>query len=207
MDNIDAEAYDNATDVDQLAVDVAGLHKPYGPLNFPLPAGPGQEYTVDGLIALSAAHPNGRNFAAGKRAYSAARCVVCHRFAADGGSTGPDLTQAAGRFNLRDLSESIVDPNKIVSDLYRTTVIRTAAGQQMIGRVIGESDNAITLLTDPEDSTKWVQIPKAEIESRTLSPTSLMPKNLLNTLNPSEALDLLAYLLSRGNPQDPLFAK
>ena len=62
-------------------------------------------------------------------------------------------------------------------------------------------------MTDPEDSTKWVQIPKAEIESRTLSPTSLMPKNLLNTMSQGEVLNLLAYVLSRGNPQDPMFAK
>ena len=71
--------------------------------------------------------------------------------------------------------------------------------------MIDETGESITLLTDPEDSTKSVHILKAEIESRTLSPTSLMPGNLLSTLNPSEALDLLAYLLSHGNPQDPLF--
>ena len=103
------------------------------------------------------------------------------------------------------MSESIVDPSKVVSDQYRTAVIQTAAGQQFVGRVIGENNDSITLLTNPEDSTKWVQIAKADIESRGLSPISLMPKNLLNTLNPGEVLDLLAYLLSRGNPEDPMF--
>ena len=205
LDNIAQEAYDNATDVDRLVVDAAGLHEPYKLPEIPAPVGPGQEYTLDALIAASTAHPAGRNFASGKRSFAAARCVVCHRFAGDGGSTGPDLTQAAGRFNLRDLSESIVDPSKVVSDQYRTTVIQTAGGQQHIGRIIGETDDSITLLTNPEDSTKWVQISKADIESRSLSPVSLMPKNLLNTLNPGEVLDLLAYLLSRGNPEDPMF--
>ncbi|HEY1784007.1 MAG TPA: c-type cytochrome [Pirellulales bacterium] len=205
LDNIAQEAYDNATDTDRVVVDAAGLHEPYKLPEIPAPVGPGQEYTVDGLIAISAAHPTGRNFASGKRSFAAARCVVCHRFAGDGGSTGPDLTQAAGRFNLRDLSESIVDPSKVVSDQYRTAVIQTSAGQQYVGRVIGETDDSITLLTNPEDSTKWVQIAKADIESRSLSPTSLMPKNLLSTLNPGEVLDLLAYLLSRGNPEDPMF--
>ena len=128
--------------------------------NFRLPLGPGQEYTVDALVALSSAQPAGRNFVAGKRAFAAARCVVCHRFESDGGATGPDLTQAAGRFNLRDLSESIVDPSKVVSDQYRATVIQTESGRQLIGRVIGENNDSITLLTDPEDSTKWVQLPK-----------------------------------------------
>ena len=119
--------------------------------------------------------------------------------------TGPDLTQAAGRFNLRDLSEALIDPSKIVSDQYRATVIQTEAGRQFVGRVIGETADAITLLTDPEDSTRSIEIRKTEIASRTLSPTSLMPNNLLNALNPSEVLDLLAYLLSRGDSHDPLF--
>jgi len=39
------------------------------------------------------------------------------------------------------------------------------------------------------------------------SPISLMPKDLLKPLNQNEVLDLLAYLLSRGNPQDPRFKK
>jgi putative heme-binding domain-containing protein len=205
LDNIAQEAYDNATDIDRVVVDAAGLHEPYKLPEIPAPVGPGQEYTVDGMVALSAAHPAGRNFASGKRSFAAARCVVCHRFAGDGGSTGPDLTQAAGRFNLRDLTESMVDPSKVVSDQYRTTVVQTTSGQHYIGRVIGDTNDSITLLINPEDSTKWVQIPKADIESRALSPTSLMPKNLLNTLNQGEVLDLLAYLLSRGNPDDPMF--
>ncbi len=33
-----------------------------------------------------------------------------------------------------------------------------------------------------------------------------MPANLLSTLNQTEVLDLLAYLLSRGNANDPMFA-
>ncbi len=206
LDNIEQEAYDNANDIDRVAVDAAGLHKPYKAPELPPPTGPGQQYTVEEVVALFSAHPTGRKFAAGKRAFAAARCVVCHRFDNDGGSTGPDLTQAAGRFNLRDLSESIVEPGKIVSDLYRAAVIRTGSGQQLVGRVIGDSNDTITLLTDPEDSSKWIQVPKADIESRTLSPISLMPNNLLNTLNPTEVADLLAYLLSRGNPQDPMFA-
>jgi hypothetical protein len=34
-----------------------------------------------------------------------------------------------------------------------------------------------------------------------------MPKGLLNTLNEEEVLDLLAYALSRNNPQDRRFKK
>ena len=99
----------------------------------------------------------------------------------------------------------MVEPSKIVSDQYRATVIQTAAGQQLTGRVIGETGDAITLLVDPEDPTRSIEILKADVESRALSPISLMPGNLLNTLNPGEILDLLAYILSRGDANDPLF--
>jgi hypothetical protein len=63
------------------------------------------------------------------------------------------------------------------------------------------------MLIDPEDSTKIVEIKKADIDEQVISPLSLMPKDLLKTLNQEEVLDLLAYLLARGNPQDAMFRK
>jgi hypothetical protein len=46
----------------------------------------------------------------------------------------------------------------------------------------------------------------SEVKSRKVYPISMMPTALLNTLNPDEVLDLMAYLLSAGNPQDKVFA-
>ena len=168
--------------------------------------GPGRAYTVDQIVALSAEHPKGRNFESGKRSFAAARCVVCHRFGGEGGLTGPDLTQAAGRFTLRDLAESLVEPNKVISDQYRATAIETSDGRNYVGRIIGSRPDSITLLVDPEVATKWINIATADIEKREPSPVSLMPANLLTPLNQNEVLDLMAYLLSRGNPQDPMFS-
>jgi hypothetical protein len=37
------------------------------------------------------------------------------------------------------------------------------------------------------------------------SKTSMMPPGLLNTLKDTDILDLMAYLLCRGNPDDPMF--
>ena len=34
-----------------------------------------------------------------------------------------------------------------------------------------------------------------------------MPEKLLHPLNESEVLDLLAYMLSRGDPNHPMFKK
>jgi hypothetical protein len=61
-------------------------------------------------------------------------------------------------------------------------------------------------MTDPEDASQIVEIDRADVEELAPSQTSLMPKDLLSTLNKDEALDLLAYLMSRGNPRDRMFA-
>jgi putative heme-binding domain-containing protein len=204
LTNIDNDAFANATDAERLAVEAFGIRKPYVAPELPKPRGPGRAYTAAEVVSL-ADKLAGRNFRNGLRMFAAARCVVCHRYGGDGGATGPDLTQLAGRFNLKDLVDSIVEPSKVISDQYRAMVVRTDDGQVHTGRIISESSDAITLVVDPENATKVQVIPKARIEASTPSSVSLMPKDLLNGLNENEVLDLLAYLLSRGNPRDAMF--
>jgi putative heme-binding domain-containing protein len=162
---------------------------------------------MDELLALSKNGLKDRDFAHGQKTFAAARCILCHRFAGDGGATGPDLTQAAGRFGFKDLCEATLDPSKVVSDQYRASLLSTTSGKVLTGRIVGDTKDAVTILVDPEDSTKIVTVPKSEIEETTASKTSLMPEKLLNTLNENEVLDLMAYLLSRGDPNDPMFRK
>ena len=63
------------------------------------------------------------------------------------------------------------------------------------------------MVTDPEDSSKVQDLKKKDVESVKVSPVSLMPQDLLKTLNENEVLDLLAYLLSRGDPSHTMFKK
>ncbi len=72
---------------------------------------------------------------------------------------------------------------------------------------MSENQDMLLLVTDPEDSTKVVEIPKQEVDEQKVSPISLMPVGLLKPLNEHEVLDLLAYLLSRGEAKNPMFAK
>jgi putative heme-binding domain-containing protein len=206
LDNIEQEAFDNASDNARLAIEALGIRQPYTPPELPEPQGPGREWTLEDLLALEGELQN-RNFENGKNAFAAARCVVCHRFGGEGGATGPDLTQAAGRFNWRDLSESIIDPSRVISDQYRASVVITEEGQVHTGQVVSETDDALIIVVDPEDASKVVEVPKASIEELQPSPVSLMPKDLINPLNQDEVLDLMAYLLSRGNPRDPVFRR
>lgn len=207
LTNIDKDAFANCTDAERLAVEALGVRKPYVIPELPKAQGPGKDYSVDEVLALATDKLKGRDFKNGEKMYRAARCVVCHRFGGDGGATGPDLTQLAGRFNLKDLNDAIVDPSKVISDQYKASVIETKAGKVITGRIVSESADSITIVTDPEVATKVVEIKKSDIESNEPSKVSLMPKDLLKTLNEEEVRDLLAYLLSRGNPGDAMFRR
>ena len=86
-------------------------------------------------------------------------------------------------------------------------MVRTVDEQSFVGKIVNEANGSYTIVTDPEDSTKVAVVRKADIESLKPSNVSLMPDKLLNTLNESEVLDMLAYMLSRGDPAHPMFRK
>ncbi len=150
---------------------------------------------------------SGRNFKNGQRAYAAGRCVVCHRFGTDGGATGPDLTQVAGRFGLKEMAEALVEPSKVISDQYKASVIQTTDDKTITGKIVNDIGGKYVVVTDPENSSKVVEIKKEDVASVKPSNISLMPEKLLNQLNENEVLDMLAYMLSRGDPNHAMFKK
>lgn len=207
IQNIRDEALANASPAERKALQATTIASTPKPAELPKPKGPGHDWTLAELVKLTEAGLSGRDFENGKRAYAASRCVVCHRFDGNGGATGPDLTNVAGRFSYRDLNEALVEPSKVVSDQYRASVIETTKGKVITGRVVSDSGGKVTVLIDPEDATKIAEIPKDEIEVIVPSKVSLMPDDLLKVLGKEEVLDLLAYLMSRGNPKDAMFAE
>jgi putative heme-binding domain-containing protein len=207
---IENDALAGLTENQKLALEATGVRAPWTPPPLPKPEGPGRKWTAAEVLALADRAgadglARGRDFEHGKRSFAAARCIVCHRYGEDGGATGPDLTQAAGRFALKDLVEAIVEPSKVVSDQYRASVVQTADGRTVTGRLVAESPEKITIVVDPEDATKVVEIPRSQIEEITTSPVSLMPAGLLDQLSEREVLDLIAYTLSRNSPRDARF--
>ncbi len=203
---IERDALSNATDSDRLAIEASGLRKAYQPKPLPKPKGPGRVWTTAEVLALEP-KLKARDFKNGEATYSATRCVVCHRFGSDGGATGPDLSQVAGRFGYKDLVEAITEPSKIISDQYKATTITTTSGKSISGRVVSDFGGKLLIVTDPEDASKSVEVLKDDIETQKASPTSLMPGSLLDTLNENEVLDLFAYMLSRGDSANAMFQK
>lgn len=207
LQNMEDEAWAKTSFNDRVLVEAAGARTPYQPPELPKPIGPGKEWTLDEVRELAKTGLKNRSFENGQRAFAATRCIVCHRFGQDGGATGPDLTQVAGRFDLNALTEALMDPSKVISDQYKASTVITESGKSYTGRIVSESDVQISILTDPEDSTRIVDIPKSDIEETVPSKVSIMPAELLKTLNQDEVLDLLAYLLSRGDEKNGMFKR
>ena len=165
-------------------------------------------YTLDDLApVLETGLKSGRDFDRGRKLFAAGKCFACHRFDNEGGAHGPDLSGAAGRFSARDLLESIVDPNKEISDQYAAVEIRTADDRVVVGRIVNLNNDEVKVNTNMLDPGSTVSINRNNIESMKTSKLSMMPAGLLDTFKEDEVLDLMAYLLSRGNRNTPMFKK
>ena len=116
-------------------------------------------------------------------------CGACHQLHGQGGRIGPDLT-GSNRADLEYLLANLLDPSAVVGRDYQTTIVVTDDGRSIAGIVIKETPTSVTLQTP----TEQVTVPLDDIESRVLSPQSLMPENQLAQLAPTAARDLVAYL-------------
>ena len=111
---------------------------------------------------------------------------------------GPDLTVVGRRFNKRDLLETIVDPNKSISDQYQATEFELVDGRLVTGRVVNLNGNTYMVQPDMMTPNKLVNIKTDDIEEQRPSSVSTMPAGLLDNLTKDEILDLMAYLRSGG---------
>jgi putative heme-binding domain-containing protein len=164
-----------------------------------------KKWTLDELVPLVESGMKHRDYDRGRKLFGAANCFACHRFGSEGGANGPDLTGIAGRFSNRDLLETIVDPSKVVSDQYAAVVIQTVDGQTITGRIINLSNDNMDVNTDMLAPGATVKVDRREVVAMKPSTISMMPTGLLDTLHDEEVLDLVAFLLSRGDRKNPMF--
>src|SRR6266487_5443917 len=165
-----------------------------------------QEWTVNELVPIvERGLKGGRNFERGRKLFGEVGCASCHRFDNDGASVGPDLTSAAGRFNVRDLLESIVEPSKAISDQYGAIVIRKKNGDVVTGRVGNLNGDVLMVIENMFAPNDFTNVKRQDIESMQPSKVSMMPEGLLNSLKEDEIGDLVAFLLSRGDRNSKAF--
>ncbi|HUR57979.1 MAG TPA: c-type cytochrome, partial [Opitutaceae bacterium] len=207
IQNIRTESLEKVTSTAERAA-LDAMSKPSAPAalaSATAPKGPGRSYTVNEAVALIGPKLTGRNFAQGKAMFAATACAVCHRFNGEGGGVGPDLSGAGNRYSVRDLLENIVDPSLVISDQYGSEQIDQQDGTTLVGRVVGEEDGTLLLMTNPFMPDEKTKVKTSAVKSRKPYQLSMMPPGLINSLNPEELKDLVAYLLSGGNAENVRF--
>jgi putative heme-binding domain-containing protein len=166
-----------------------------------------KKWTIDDLMSVVDKGLNKRDFDRGRKLFGEANCFACHRFDNEGGSQAPDLTILAGRYSVRDLLEKVVDPNKFISDQYGAVIIALDNGKTVTGRIVNYQGDSMMVMTDMLDPNALVNVNAKKVEAIEKSKVSMMPSALLDTFKDDEILDLVAYLLSRGDRKHQMFKR
>ncbi len=165
-----------------------------------------KQYTVNDLVSVAERGlKEKRDYDRGRQFFGQMGCASCHRFDNDGAAVGPDLTNLAGRFNVRDLLESIIEPSKEISDQYGAIVIKKKDGDVVVGRVGNLNGGDLMVLENMFAPNDFTNVHRDQIESIERSKVSMMPEGLLNYYKPDEIQDLVAFLLSRGDRRAKMF--
>lgn len=166
--------------------------------------GPGRQWKLQAALDTVNDLSN-RDFEKSKNMFTAAACITCHSMRGEGGAIGPDLTQLGTRFTKRDILESLIEPNKVISDQYASTVFVLKNGKSVLGKLMKDEGGKYYISQNPFARDQLKEIDKNEVASTRLADVSIMPPALINNLNPERLRDLMAYLVSGGNPQNPVF--
>ena len=126
-------------------------------------------------------------------------CTTCHAIGGAGGRVGPDMTSIGASAQPDYLVESLLMPNAKIKEGYHGVVVETKDGQSVSGTVVRESGNELVLRGT---ANQEIAIAKSNIESRNQATASLMPAGLLDPLDETEQLDLVAFLSRLGKPGD-----
>jgi len=165
-----------------------------------------KNYTVkDFESLLHVGLEGGRNFENGRNSFGAVGCFGCHRFNFEGGAVGPDLTSVSGKFGPKDLLESIIEPSKEISDQYGSMDFKMKDGSLVVGRIMNLKEDTLMVNINMMDPNAIQSLKRGDIASIEPSKISMMPAGLVNMLKEEDILDLLAYLLSKGDPQHAYF--
>ena len=200
--NIRDEALATCSDAERIALqDITGEN--YDPIpNFEIKTvvGPGRVWTVDEARAKAGRNFRSASFENGRSVYFAANCGKCHRHNGLGGNVGPDLTTIPNKFDLNYVIDHIINPSKVISDQYQSSIVLTADGQTLTG-LVSEADGEVIIYT-ADVNAEPIRLRADDVEALRPSAVSQMPKGLVDGLNPDELRDLLAYLMSGGDAKN-----
>jgi putative heme-binding domain-containing protein len=131
--------------------------------------------------------------ATGARLFQSQGCIACHSIDPNAEQKGPYLGAAGAKFTRDYLIESILDPNKVVAQGFRTSLLKLKDGTAKLGFITGEVDGVVELRDISGQSSR---IPRADVTEETHLPTSMMPPGLASGLSVTDFTSLIEYLVS-----------
>jgi putative heme-binding domain-containing protein len=168
---------------------------------------PRTEWKVEDLAGAVEEMKNGRNHGNARQLFQAASCIACHKMDGMGNEFGPDLTKLDAKTTALDILKDIVEPSAKINEKYQTFIFTLKDGKTATGLILEETADVVKIIENPLAKAEPRLLKKGDIDSREKSPTSLMPKGLLDKLTREEILDLVAYIAARGNKEHPLFQR
>ncbi|WZO95955.1 GDSL-type esterase/lipase family protein [Isosphaeraceae bacterium EP7] len=164
-----------------------------------------KEWTYEELAAAVTPVAHGRSFTVAKQVFRKSSCVSCHQLGGEGVPIGPDLTKLDAKLTPADLLKSMLEPSAKIDDAYAQFLFDTESGQLVSGLVVEETADAFKVVENPLAKATPLVVKKSDVVARKRLNTSIMPKGLLDTLNREEILDLIAYIVAKGDKAHPLF--
>jgi putative heme-binding domain-containing protein len=168
------------------------------------PEGPGKRWTVEEALPVVEVL-SGRDLARGKAMYVATLCQSCHMMQGEGGAIGPDLSQLGTRFSSKDILNATINPSDEISEQYEATILELKAGGSVVGRLTNEDDTNYYVSQNPFAPQVIRTVAKDEVKGTKVSEVSTMLPGMINRLNDEELKDLMAYLISGGNPNHEVY--
>ena len=164
------------------------------------------EHQFNALAEQLLASNEPRSFDRGRAAFYSRACISCHMIEGKGGRVGPELSKIAENQKPTEILRSIMYPSeKIDPKFAKAEVEHLESGKIHAGVLVPQDDpEIIYLVEDPlaECEPQIFQRSEVEIIPLKISP---MPEGLLRRSSPTEVLDLVAYLVSGGNPAHQIF--
>ena len=166
---------------------------------------PRTEWKLDDLATAVGTLKDGRSYGSGKQIFQVANCVACHRMDGVGNVFGPDLTKLDAKLLSLDVLKELLEPSARINEKFQPYTFELDSGKVITGLVLEEAADKVRIIENPVANAQPIDLKPAEIVGRTKSKSSIMPKGLLDKLSREEILDLIAYVIARGNPDVELF--
>ncbi|MDW3649797.1 MAG: HEAT repeat domain-containing protein [Bacteroidia bacterium] len=122
-------------------------------------------------------------------------CSTCHKLNGQGGKLGPDLSTLGTFSPTSGILESLLNPSDNIKQGYETVVLTRKDGTTVSGTLQRRSDTGAVIM---DANNKIINVPNEEIAKLFISPISMMPAGLTNSLSEEELRDLLKYLSQLG---------